>query len=122
MAGTGTSHDRAAGRQGGHRHIGAAETATRETVLVVRLRDGREVTTIAATTADPDGGNRVVAGLRRLLWLRIDLTDRRRPCTLIGIGCRGPRTRTLPLSAALALAAAGIHTIVTVHAANRAER
>jgi hypothetical protein len=93
------------------------KTAPRATVLVVRLRDGREVTTIVASTANSDGGNRVVAGLRRLLWLRIDLTDRRRTCILVGIGCRGPRTRSLPLSAALALAAAGIHTIVTVRTA-----
>jgi hypothetical protein len=90
------------------------KTATRGTVLVVRLRDGREITTFAASTADPDRGHRVVAGLRRLLWLRIDLTDGQRPCTLVGTGYRGPRTRTLPLSAALALAAAGIHTIVAV--------
>jgi hypothetical protein len=90
------------------------KTAPGGTVLVVRLRDGREIETVANSTPAPDGGDRVLAGLRRLLWLRIDLTDPRRRCTVVGIGFRVRQTRSLPLSAALALAAAGVYTIVTV--------
>ena len=51
-------------------------------------------------------------GLRRISWVRIDLTGDTPRAQLAGIGQHRPVTRSVPLSVAAELAAAGVPTVV----------
>ncbi len=51
-------------------------------------------------------------GLRRISWVRIDLTGAEPRAEVAGVGQHRPVTRTVPLSVANELAAAGIPTYV----------
>ena len=54
----------------------------------------------------------VDTGLRRVTWVRITLDDEGTRCLVHGIGHRLPVTRPISLDTALALAAAGVPTVV----------
>jgi hypothetical protein len=51
-------------------------------------------------------------GLRRIHWVRIDLTGERPRAEVAGVGQHRPVTRTVPMSVAADLAAAGVPTLV----------
>ena len=53
-----------------------------------------------------------MAGLRRVSWVRIDLTGGAPWAEVAGVGQHRPVTRTIPLSVASDLAAAGIPTYI----------
>ena len=58
-------------------------------------------------------GSRAAAfGLRRISWVRIDLTGDTPRAELMGVGQHRPVTRSIPLAAAAELAASGVPTVV----------
>jgi hypothetical protein len=50
--------------------------------------------------------------MRRISWVRIDLTGDRPRAEVAGVGQRRPVTRTVPLSVAAELAASGVPTFI----------
>lgn len=60
-----------------------------------------------------DKGSRTSGfGLRRISWVRIDLTGPEPQAEVAGVGQHRPVTRTIPLRVANELAASGIPTFV----------
>ena len=58
-------------------------------------------------------GSRAAAfGMRRISWVKIDLTGEHPRAEVAGVGQHRPVTRTVPLSIAADLAAEGVPTIV----------
>jgi len=51
-------------------------------------------------------------GLRRIDWVRIELTDCGARCQLVGVGHRLPARRPTTLDTAVALQRAGVPTVV----------
>jgi hypothetical protein len=62
-----------------------------------------------------------VAGLRRVSWVRIDLTGDVPRAEVAGVGQHRPVTRTVPLNVAADLTAAGVPTYVRRRKAMAAE-
>ena len=63
----------------------------------------------------PKASHREIApdtGLRRVTWVRIALDDGGAHCEVIGVGHRLPTTRRVSLDTALALAGAGVPTVL----------
>ncbi len=54
----------------------------------------------------------VETGMRRVSWVRITLDDDGARCQVLGVGHRLPNARPVSLDTALALAAAGVPTVV----------
>ena len=54
----------------------------------------------------------VDTGMRRVSWVRIVLDDHGPRCQVLGVGHRLPNARPISLDTALALAAAGVPTVV----------
>ena len=54
----------------------------------------------------------VETGMRRVSWVRIVLDDHGPRCQVLGVGHRLPNARPISLDTALALAAAGVPTVV----------
>jgi hypothetical protein len=50
--------------------------------------------------------------MRRISWVRIDLTGDHPSAEVHGVGQHRPVTRTIPLHVAAELAASGVHTVV----------
>ena len=50
--------------------------------------------------------------MRRISWVRIDLTGEQPTAEVFGVGQHRPVTRTVPLSVATELAAEGYRTVV----------
>ena len=90
----------------------AVERDGAHTVLVVDSAAGRHRISVAAR---PDAvlARRLTGALRRVRWVRIAGSPLGSGCELVGAGHRCPVRRRLPLSAALALAAEGVPTVVT---------
>lgn len=82
------------------------------TALIVRSLTGGRVTMIIAVAIDPECARLSVAGLSRILAMRLDLTLTTAAGTVTGIGGRRVRLRRIPPSAVLALAASGVRTTV----------
>jgi hypothetical protein len=80
------------------------------------LAAGDEATVRLPCRPDRAAARRVTEGLRHLGWVRIDLTGRQCSAELLA-SARRPVRRSLPLPAALALAEAGIPTLVVRDAA-----
>jgi hypothetical protein len=55
-------------------------------------------------------------GLRRISWVRIDLTGDHPRAEIAGVGQHRPVTRTVPMSVAAELSARGVPTFVRRHA------
>ena len=51
-------------------------------------------------------------GLRRISWVRIDLTGEHPRAEVAGVGQHRPVTRTVPLSVATELSAGGVPTFI----------
>ncbi len=88
-------------------------SAAGSSILTVRLPDGVERDLVLPAAPDPLLARRLTSGFRRLAWTRIDLSDPLPRCR-VSATYRQPRSQWLPLAAALALADAGVPTVVRV--------
>lgn len=88
-------------------------SANGSSILSVRLPGGGVRQIAIPAGPDPTLARGVTVGLRRLSWVRIDLSGPVPRCEVSGVS-RRPRLQQIPLAAALALADAGLAAVVRV--------
>jgi hypothetical protein len=81
--------------------------------LLIRMADGTSVQVRMAARLDHQAAARYTEGLRRLLHISLDLTYKPPLCRLAAT-MRRPINRRLSLTAALALAATGVPTMIVI--------
>ncbi len=93
--------------------MGGLSSTNGSTILTVRTAGGGERDLVVSAAPDPVLARRVTAGLRRLAWVRIDLSAPVPRCQVFGTS-RTPRSLSVPLAAALSLADVGLPVVVRV--------
>lgn len=93
-------------------------SAIGSTILTVRAPGASERDVVVSAAPDPVLARRVTAGLRRLAWVRVDLSTPVPRCRVFGTS-RQPRSLPVPLAAALSLVDAGLPVVVRVPEAER---
>jgi hypothetical protein len=99
---------------------GSSRGSGPSTEVVVRAGDGGITLVDVPGRPDRAAAERVGAGLRRLVWQRIEVAGPEVRCTVRGVRHRLPCERSVSLGAALGLAERGLPTVVHVVAAGAA--